>query len=279
MKKILIVASSANSLEMKDGKKISTGYYLNELTVPAQYFIECGFSVVIATPKGEKPVLDDRSNDIAFFDNNESKYKAALKFITSHPSMQKPHTLKEVAENSKMYTAIFIPGGHAPMSDLIQDKNLGKILGEFHKEKKITSLLCHGPVALLSALPNILEFKKDLEKDLRTKAREVAKDWPYAGYNMTVFSNDEEKLAEKEMGSEVQFYVSDALTLAGGFVENGPVFKPFVVIDRELITGQNPASALELAKAVVNSIVERKVENKVDSPFVKYEPVEPTVNI
>ena len=270
MKKILIVASSTETLELKENKQIPTGYYLDELAVPAQYFMNAGYAVVIATPNGKKPVMDEKSNNIALFDNDEAKLKAATKFVVTHPSMQKPQTLKEAAKNSKDYIAVYVPGGHAPMNDLIQDPNLGKLLRDFHKEKKITAFLCHGPVAALAALPKAQEFRNALVEGDRTRAREVAKNWQYAGYNMTVFSDDEEKIAEKEMKGEVQFYVADALTLAGGYVENAAVFKPMVVRDRELITGQNPASDLELAKTVIKAIADRKNERFTESPKDKY---------
>jgi putative intracellular protease/amidase len=156
------------------------------------------------------------------------------------------------------------------MNDLMQDPDLGKLLRDFHKEKKITAFLCHGPVAALAALPKAQEFRNALVEGNRTKAREIAKNWQYAGYNMTVFSDDEEKNAEKEMKGEVQFYVADALTLAGGYVENASVFKPMVVRDRELITGQNPASDMELAKAVIKAISDRKNERFTESPKDKY---------
>lgn len=279
MKKILIVASSTDTLELKDNKKIPTGYYLDELAVPAQYFIDAGFAVVIATPNGKKPIMDEKSNNVALFNNNEAKLKAAVKFVVTHPSMQKPQTLKEAAKNSKDYVAVFVPGGHAPMNDLMQDPDLGKILRDFHKEKKVTAFLCHGPVAALAALPKAREYRKALVDGNRTAARELTKSWQYAGYNMTVFSDDEEKIAEKEMKGEVQFYVADALTLAGGYVENAAVFKPFVVHDRELITGQNPASDHELAKAVVKAIVERKAERFVELPRDKFGGEEHTADL
>ncbi|MBC7537368.1 MAG: type 1 glutamine amidotransferase domain-containing protein [Bacteriovorax sp.] len=279
MKKILIVASSTDTLELKDNKKMATGYYLDELAVPAQYFIEAGYAVVIATPHGNKPIMDENSNKLALFDNNEAKHKAAVKFVVTNPSMQKPKTLKEVSKNTKDYVAVYVPGGHAPMNDLMQDPDLGKILRDFHKEKKVTAFLCHGPVAALASLPKAQEFRRALVDGNRTAARELAKNWQYAGYNMTVFSDDEEKIAEKEMKGEVQFFVADALTLAGGYVENAAVFKPLVVQDRELITGQNPASDLELAKAVVKAIVERKTEKFSEPHMTKFGPEEHTADL
>ena len=270
MKKILIVVSSSDALELKNKKIIPTGYYLNELAIPAQYFMDAGYAVVIATPTGKKPIMDDKSNQLVLFDGKESKFKEAVKFAVSHPSMQKPQTLKEAAKNSKDYIALFVPGGHAPMNDLMQDPDLGKILRDFHKEQKVTAFLCHGPAAALASLEKAREYRKLLVDGNRSSAREIASNWQYAGYNMTSFSNDEEKIVEKEMAGEIPFYVADALTLAGGFVENGSVFKPFIVQDRELITGQNPASDLDLAKAVVKAIAQRKAEKFFERPLNKH---------
>lgn len=260
MKKILIVCSSADTLELKE-KKIPTGYYLDELAVPAQYFIESGYSVVIATPNGQKPVLDDNSNKASFFGGDESKRKAAVKFVVSHPSMQKPHTLKEVATHSKEYVALYVPGGHAPMTDLMTDPDLGKILRDFHAKNKITAFLCHGPIASLAALPKARDYKQALVDGKQELAAALAKDWQYAGYRMTIFSNEEEKMAEKEMNGELPYYVADALKLAGGLVENAPAWSPLVLQDRELITGQNPASDHELATLVVKALAEKRAQN------------------
>jgi putative intracellular protease/amidase len=46
-------------------------------------------------------------------------------------------------------------------------------------------------------------------------------------------------------GGEMKFYPQDALTDAGGLYSKAEEpFAPHVEIDRELITGQNPASAV-----------------------------------
>jgi putative intracellular protease/amidase len=258
MKKILIVMSNSESLVLKDNKKIATGYNLSELAIPAQYFLKAGYDVVIATPKGQKPVLDDKSNDIKFFDNNEVARKAAVSFVVNHPSMQKPKVIKDISKVSKDYIALYIPGVHAPMNDLMQDPDLGVLLKEFHKHKKITAFLGHGVAATLAALSKSTAFKSALIENNKTSASEIAKNWLYASYSLTAFSNVEEKNIEKEIKAELQFYLCDALTLAGASVQNTENWKSFIVRDRELFTGQNTASSLELATAVIKGITERK---------------------
>ena len=79
-----------------------------------------------------------------------------------------------------------------------------------------------------------------------------------AGYRMTVFSNDEEHYAEEHYlnGGKVSFYVNDALKIAGGDVSisDKGIFQPFLVEDRELITGQNPPTDHQMAERFVKAL-------------------------
>lgn len=60
-KTVLLVASSANELMFKEGRPHPTGYFLDELAVPAQALMDAGYKVVIATPDGNTPALDGNS--------------------------------------------------------------------------------------------------------------------------------------------------------------------------------------------------------------------------
>jgi putative intracellular protease/amidase len=119
-------------------------------------------------------------------------------------------------------------------------------------------LLCHGPIAIAAAIPKAREFRAALAAGKTDEAKALAIGWPYAGYHMTVFSNDEEHWAEQHLmnGGKVQFYVNDALQIAGGNVaiSDKGIFKPFVVEDRELITGQNPPSDHDVARRLVTAL-------------------------
>jgi putative intracellular protease/amidase len=260
MKRILIVTSGADSIELKGNRDQPTGYYLNELAVPALRFIEAGYELDIATPNGTRPTMDERSKSVGHFGNDAGKMRAALNFVERRPGMAKPMALHEAAMRSSDYVAIFIPGGHAPIADLMDDPDLGKILREFHAQGKPTAALCHGPVALLSALPRASAYRKSLVAGDRTASCEAGSLWPYEDYRMTIFSTEEEKIVERDIiGKQLQFYVADALAGAGGKVENAPTFHPFVVQDRELITAQNPASDERLAQAVLKALTAKKL--------------------
>jgi len=50
----------------------------------------------------------------------------------------------------------------------------------------------------------------------------------------------------------MEFYPQDALSLAGGqYSESTELWSSNVVVDRELITGQNPGSAIEVAETIL----------------------------
>ncbi|OWW18128.1 thiamine biosynthesis protein ThiJ [Noviherbaspirillum denitrificans] len=255
--RVLLVASSTDTLVLKDGKKDPTGFYLDELYVPAQRLIDEGYDVVIATPTGKKPVMDKTSVQVELFDN-QAELDRALQFVASYPSMQKPITLKQAAAKLDDFVAVYVPGGHAPMNDLMQDADLGKILQRFHAQGKPTAFLCHGPIAALAALPQSKDYRAALVASGTEKAKGSAKNWIYDGYKMTIFSNAEEYIIEKEvLHGNVPFYVADALKAAGGQVSNGPEWKSYVVRDRELITGQNPQSDKELATKLIEALAEK----------------------
>ncbi|WP_260682814.1 type 1 glutamine amidotransferase family protein [Rhizobium laguerreae] len=84
----------------------------------------------------------------------------------------------------------------------------------------------------------------------------MGKGWQYAGYKMTVFSATEEKVIEDTiLYAKIYFDMPLALNLAGGIVSTTPVdFDPYVIEDRELITGQNPRSDHPIAVALIAAL-------------------------
>ena len=256
---ILVCTSSAHSLTLKDGRKEHTGYYLNELDVPVQAALDAGYQMVLATPDGNEPVMDPQSTVASHFGGSEEALRKALDFVHTHPAMQNPRSFRSVIEEGlDKYVGFYAPGGHPPMVDLMQDLDLGEILRHAHATEKTTAFLCHGPVAIAAAMPKAREFRAALVAGEPEEAKKLAEGWQYAGYRMTVFSNDEEHYAEEHLmgGGKVPFYVNDALKIAGGDVSisDKGIFTPLVVEDRELITGQNPPTDHEMADRFVKAL-------------------------
>ncbi|MBY6261557.1 type 1 glutamine amidotransferase domain-containing protein [Azospirillum sp. 412522] len=255
--KVLIVGSNATRIEVKGGGWGATGQYLNETVVPAMAVVEAGYDVVLATPDGNRPTIDPVSESVDHFDGDAAAYARARAFWAEHRSMSDVRTLGSVIEEGlDGYAGVFVPGGQAPVVDLMQDAELGAILRHFHERAKPTALLCHGPIAVVSAMPHAREFRAALIAGDDAKAREWAKGWQYQGYRMTVFSASEEKVVEDHiLHAELHFDMPSALTAAGGAVVVTDVdFQPHVVIDRELITGQNPRSDHPIAEAFVEAL-------------------------
>ena len=79
--RIIIVGSSADTFELKDGRQEAMGYYLNELAIPAQAAIDAGYEIVLVTPKGEQPVVDQHSLVADHFGGSEEALQKALDFV------------------------------------------------------------------------------------------------------------------------------------------------------------------------------------------------------
>jgi putative intracellular protease/amidase len=256
---ILVITSSVESFTLLNGKEEPIGFYLNELVTPVTAALDAGYEIVLATPKGNQPTMDPQSGDARHFDNSEEALHQALDFVQTHPAMQAPRSFRSVIDAGlDQYVGLYVPGGHPPMVDLMQDLELGEILRHMHATSKTTALLCHGPIATAAAMLNAREFRAALVAGRPDEAKTLAIGWPYAGYRMTVFSNDEEHYAEEHYlgGGKVPFYVNDALKIAGGDVSisDKGIFRPLVVEDRELITGQNPPSDHEIGRRLVNAL-------------------------
>lgn len=260
---VLVVVSSASKFELKFGKVASVGVYLNEFVVPTLAVLRAGYDIVIASPDGKPPVIDAHSRDASHFGNDDLAFREALHFVEKDPRALEPQTLKSVIDGGlDRFIGVFVPGGHAPIVDLAQDSNFGQVLRHFHAKGKPTALLCHGPIALIASVPDAKTFVAALESGDRARAEASAAGWIYTGYEMTIFSNDEEKIAEVQLlHGQMKYYVGDALSAAGGILtSNVKPFDPHVTRDRELITGQNPASDHGIADALVKALDEVAVQ-------------------
>ena len=72
---------------------------------------------------------------------------------------------------------------------------------------------------------------------------------------MTIFSDAEETVFETSLkGDKLQYYPGKAMQQAGGNMQYSEAWTPNVVIDRELITGQNPFSDKALAAAMLDKL-------------------------
>ncbi|MGW2363957.1 type 1 glutamine amidotransferase domain-containing protein, partial [Streptomyces phaeofaciens] len=71
-------------------------------------------------------------------------------------------------------------------------------------------------------------------------------------HRVAAFTNAEELAAG--LGEKAKWLLQDRLTEAGVEVEVGEPWAPHVVVDRNLITGQNPASSVPLAAELLKKL-------------------------
>src|SRR5258708_12425372 len=150
--KVLVILSSAHVLDLRDGKAYHTGYYLDELAIPLSNLSDAGYTPVFADPSGEPTTFDPVSNDKMFFGGNDATRAQAINFLENLKALQKPKTLKAVlSAGTSDYVGIFIPGGPAPMQDLVAGKTPGQTFTAFPDPSKPTRFSF--PVPTPSASP------------------------------------------------------------------------------------------------------------------------------
>ncbi len=139
-------------------------------------------------------------------------------------------------EEMAAFDAVFVPGGHGPMVDMADNPDVTRLLGVLHRKQATIASLCHGPAFLLAAPAN------------------TDGQWIFDGYRVTAFTDEEESQTPSgKLG--MQWYLETALRNAGAVFDDGrSAWNSHVVVDRNLITAQNPNSADAVADAVLKSI-------------------------
>lgn len=224
--KVLIVLSSSDHLSLKGNATAPTGNFFNEVTVPARALTGAGFAVTYASPTGAGPYFDGKTS--AYF-KSEHGFQEAEAFAGSiHP-----RTLESISNlELNQFSAIFIPGGNAVLEDLGHAPGLGRILNHFHFAGKLTVVICNGAYSLLSA--------------------DSFGAWPYEGYKMTVFSDQEWfSLQPAVLAGLPHPTPGRVLSAKGAVLNQGGPMSSHIVEDRELLSGQNPWSTIALAKTMI----------------------------
>jgi putative intracellular protease/amidase len=88
--------------------------------------MEAGHKLVLATPNGTKPHMDEASDSVVHFGGDKAAYSRARAFSENDPVMNHVRTLRSVVKDGlDSYDAVFVPGGQAPVVDLMQDPDAG----------------------------------------------------------------------------------------------------------------------------------------------------------
>lgn len=220
--KILMVLTSHDELGDSGHK---TGFWAEEFAAPYYAFKDAGAEVTIASPLGGQPPIDPNSQQ------EDAQTPATIRLFEDEAVLdQLATTLKLNEVNADDYDAIFYPGGHGPLWDLVNNEVSLQLIEKFWRQGKPVAAVCHAPAVLLNAKD---QHGESLVKDKRVSG----------------FTNSEE--AGVGLTEVVPFLLEDELKARGGNYEKAEDWAPLAVVDGQLITGQNPASSAPVARELI----------------------------
>jgi len=230
--KILIVLTSHSDLG-NTGQK--TGFWIEEFAAPFYVLKDNGAKITIASPNGGQPPVDPKS------ELPDSQTHATKRFYADNEAIEQvAHSLPLCKLNHADYDAVFYPGGHGPLWDLVSDKDSIALIENFYNHDKPIAFVCHAPAALINA-------------------KRADGSYLVAGKDVTGFSNSEEEVVK--LTDIVPFLLESELKRLGASYCKGPDWASYVKRDGVLITGQNPASSEDTAIMLLNLLIKKLGSN------------------
>ncbi|WP_206326491.1 type 1 glutamine amidotransferase domain-containing protein [Streptomyces sp. N502] len=179
-----------------------------EVAASHQVLTAAGVQVSIATPGGVRPTVDalglDERGGVPEAD--AQRFRTYLDGLADQ--LAAPLALSDVRLDD--CDALYLPGGHAPMADLTQDADLGRLLNEADAAGRAVAALCHGVAGLLSAERQDGGFT-------------------FAGRTLTLFSDEGER--QGGLGDKMPYHLESRLRERGAVVETGPAWSDTMVLD------------------------------------------------
>lgn len=222
--KVLMVLTSHDELG-DTGKK--TGFWVEEFAAPYYVLADNGIEITLASPKGGQPPIDPSSTE------KDAQTKATQRFDGDQELQKKLANTKKLEHvEAAEFDGVFYPGGHGPLWDLAVDLKSISLIEDFYSQMKPMAFVCHAP----GVLGNVRHNKEPLLR----------------GKDVTGFANTEEGAVG--LTEVVPFLVEDKLNQMGANYSKGEDWSSYVRIDGKLITGQNPASSEEAARALLRML-------------------------
>ncbi|MBQ7732004.1 MAG: type 1 glutamine amidotransferase domain-containing protein [Lentisphaeria bacterium] len=232
--KVLFVVTSHDRMGVLRSRK--TGVWLEDFAVVHDILSEAGYEVRSASPRGgEIPVDPDSMRYTAHAVFNPEAWLERKKdlLLESIP-------LDEICHDE--FDAVYYPGGYGSFWDLSVSGINAELLEGFVRAEKTVAAIRHGGAALLSA---------------KTPAGQSILN----GRRVTGASDDEER--QMALDRVVPFSLGNRLARCGAEYICTEPWKPHVVADGKLLTGQNTQSAGKLARTML-SVMERPADGSCD---------------
>jgi putative intracellular protease/amidase len=223
---ILIVLSSCAQIPATDRK---TGTWLEELAAPYYVFQQHGANVTLASPQGGAAPIDPWS------EGDDAQTEDTRRFATDAAAQRALANTRPLSEiRAGNYDAVYYSGGLGPVFDLTANAHSIALIEAMHRAGKPIAAVCHG-VAVLR------QVRTDNGRPL------------VEGRAVTGFSNNEEQAAHGV--GVVPFLVEDEMRRLGATYSSAENWHSHVVVDGQLVTGQNPASSAGAARKVVEALL------------------------
>lgn len=224
--KIVIIATNIGFYA--DGA-LKTGLWLSELTHLYHAAHEKRYEITIASPNGGNIPVDPESLKFFTLDKVSKQYwnDPAFKDL-----LKNSKSLTEVS--GRDFDLVYLAGGHGTMYDFPDNAGMQNLISRHYENGKMVAAICHGVGGLLNV--------KLSNGDFLIK-----------GKTITGFNWFEESLAGRK--KKVPFNLEAALKERGSHYRK--VLIPMtskVVVDGNLITGQNPFSSKEMAEVVIREL-------------------------
>lgn len=219
---IVLVATSASEL-----KNHPTGTWVEEVATPYYLFKDAGYEVVLASPAGGPIPIDQNSLGEGAFTSDAKKFMHDANALGAMS-----HSVKlDAIDFGDGVDAIYLSGGHGVCVDYINNATLKAAIESLFAFGKVVAADCHGPIGFVDCV------KPDGSALVKDK-------------NVTGFSDSEEKAVQ--LDHLVPFLLETRFKEQGAKFEKTGDWGVHVCVDGNLVTGQNPASSEECAKAVIN---------------------------
>jgi putative intracellular protease/amidase len=220
--KILIIASSHEQLG-NTGRK--TGSWLEALAIPYYIFKEAGGIITFGSPLGGPLPLDPKSESIIVSTSTTRRFQKDQEVID-----ELSHSIPLGNLHAADFDMALLAGGHGPLWDFTGNEILKRFLEDMNGQGKIIGLISHGMSGLLSLQNSV---GKPFVRDR----------------HLTAFSDSEEQVAG--LTGIVPFSLESSLFSSGAFYTKGPDFCSYAVTDKNIVSGQNPASSKEVSRRMV----------------------------
>ncbi|KGE13456.1 type 1 glutamine amidotransferase domain-containing protein [Sphingobacterium deserti] len=226
MMKILIIVTNIGNYASGN---LKTGLWLSELTHIYHAAKEKGYEITISSPRGGNVPIDPESLKHFTLDKISEQYWSEGDFRLLLENIEQLAALTQ-----QEYDLIYLAGGHGTMYDFPDDSTIQSMVrNQYEKQKKVAAI-CHGVGGLLNVKLSDGEYL-------------------IKGKSMTGFDWFEETIARRKR--DVPFNLEAAIKERGADLKKA--FIPMtsnVVVDGNLITGQNPFSSREMAKVVIEQL-------------------------